>query len=81
MVGESCKEVIQGKKHRLTNTELKLADYILEHYDEALNYNVTELADSAGVSDASVVRFCKKLGYKGYQDFKVNAAKDVLPRD
>ena len=56
MVGESCKEVIQGKKHRLTNTELKLADYILEHYDEALNYNVTELADSAGVSDASVVR-------------------------
>lgn len=48
MVGESCKEVIQGKKHRLTNTELKLADYILEHYDEALNYNVTELADSAG---------------------------------
>lgn len=81
MVGESCKEVIQGKKHRLTNTELKLADYILEHYDEALNYNVTELADSAGVSDASVVRFCKKLGYKGYQDFKVNVAKDVLPRD
>lgn len=33
------------------------------------------------MSDASVVRFCKKLGYKGYQDFKVNAAKDVLPRD
>ena len=69
MVGESCKEVIQGKKHRLTNTELKLADYILEHYDEALNYNVTELGRQCGVSDASVVRFCKKLGYKGLSGF------------
>lgn len=81
MVGESCKEIIIGKKHKLTKAEMKLANYILDNYDEVLNYNVTELADNAGVSDASVVRFCKKLGYKGYQDFKVNAAKDVLPRD
>ena len=46
-----------------------------------LNYKITELAEEAGVSDASVVRFCKSVGYKGYQDFKVNAARDVLPRD
>ncbi len=67
--------------HLLTNTEMKLASYILEHYEEVLNYNITELAEEAGVSDASVVRFCKSVGYKGYQDFKVNAARDVLPRD
>ena len=64
------------------NTEAKsLAAYILEHYEEVLNCNITELAEEAGVSDASVVRFCKSVGYKGYQDFKVNAARDVLPRD
>ena len=65
----------------MTNTEGKIANYVLEHYDEVLNYNISELAEKAGVSDASVVRFCKNLGYKGYQDFKVNAARDVLPRD
>ena len=81
MVGGSCKEKILGRMHLLTNTEAKLAAYILEHYEEVLNCNITELAEEAGVSDASVVRFCKSVGYKGYQDFKVNAARDVLPRD
>ncbi len=81
MVGESCKEKILGRMHLLTNTEVKVANYVLEHYEEVLNHNITELAENAGVSDASVVRFCKSIGYKGYQDFKVNAARDVLPRE
>lgn len=67
--------------HLLTNTEVKVANYVLENYEEVLNCNITELAENAGVSDASVVRFCKSIGYKGYQDFKVNAARDVLPRE
>lgn len=33
-----------GRMHLLTNTEMKLASYILEHYEEVLNYNITELA-------------------------------------
>ena len=74
-----CKQKIMGRKHLLTNTEMKVATYVLDHYEEILNYNITELAENAGVSDASVVRFCKNIGYKGYQEFKVNAAKDVLP--
>ena len=64
-----------------TNTERKIAEYVLENYEEVLNSNITELAENARVSDASVVRFCRSIGYKGYQDFKVNAAMDVLPKD
>lgn len=79
MVGESCKEKIHGRMHLLTNTEAKVAAYVLEHYEKVLSLNITELAECAGVSDASVVRFCRSVGYKGYQDFKVNAARDVLP--
>lgn len=67
--------------HLLTNSESKIARFVLENYDETLDCNVSELADKAGVSDASVVRFCKSLGYKGFQDFKISAAKDILPRD
>ena len=65
MVEVSCKEKIMGSMHLLTNSESKMS----------------ELADKAGVSDASVVRFCKSLGYKGFQDFKISAAQDILPRD
>lgn len=80
MVEVSCKEKIRGRKHLLTNTEIKIADYVLENYESVLGNNITELAENAGVSDASVVRFCKSLGYKGYQDFKINIARDVLPQ-
>ena len=45
MVGGSCKEKILGRMHLLTNTEAKLAAYILEHYEEVLNCNITELAE------------------------------------
>ena len=48
--------------HLLTNSESKIAKYVLDNFNETLNYNVSELADKAGVSDASVVRFCKSLG-------------------
>ena len=67
--------------NHLTNTEAKIAKYVLDHYDQVLSSNITELAEQAGVSDASVVRFCKSLGYKGYQDFKINAARDLLPKE
>ncbi len=77
----SCKQKIRGMMNHLTNTENKIARYVLDNYDTVLSSNITELAEKAGVSDASVVRFCKSLGYKGYQDFKINAAKDILPRE
>lgn len=81
MEGISCKQKIRGKMNHLTNTEAKIAKYVLDHYDQVLSSNITELAEQAGVSDASVVRFCKSLGYKGYQDFKINAARDLLPKE
>lgn len=81
MEGISCKQKIRGMMNHLTNTETKIAKYVLDHYDSVLTSNITELAEKAGVSDASVVRFCKSLGYKGYQDFKINAARDILPKE
>lgn len=81
MEGVSCIQKIRGKMNYFTHIETKIAEYVLEHYDSVLTSNITELAENAGVSDASVVRFCKSLGYKGYQDFKINAARDILPKE
>lgn len=81
MEGTSCKQKILGRMKHLTNTEVKIAKYVLSNYDSIFNNSITELAERAEVSDASIVRFCKNLGYKGYQDFKINAAKDLLPRE
>ncbi|MBS6395916.1 MAG: MurR/RpiR family transcriptional regulator [Clostridiales bacterium] len=74
----SCLTNIQSKLKLLTNTEKKVADFILNNYRETLDYTVTELAEHAEVSDATVVRFCRSVGYKGYQDLKINLARDAI---
>lgn len=80
MQGVGCRENITTKLKFLTATEKKAADYILTNYQKILNCNISELAECANVSDATIVRFCKKMGYRGYQDFKINAAKDMLSK-
>ena len=38
--------------------------------------SITELSDLIGVGEATILRFCRKIGYKGYQDFKLAIAKE-----
>lgn len=75
----SCKERIKAKMSQLTETEKKIGAYVLQNYDTVLQCNVSALADHSGVSDASVVRFCRSIGYRGFQDFKMNLARDIIP--
>ncbi|MBV9439711.1 MAG: MurR/RpiR family transcriptional regulator, partial [Candidatus Eremiobacteraeota bacterium] len=39
---------------------------------------VTELADRTHTSESTVVRLCQKIGYKGYQEFKIVLARDLV---
>lgn len=77
----SCQEKIIASMESLTNAERKIADFVLENYEKVLSSNITELAEYTTVSEATIVRFCRSLGYKGYQDFKIKAALDVLPKE
>ena len=64
--------------NRLTNSETKIADYMFQYYPEVVFENVTSIAEKAGVSKASVVRFMQRLGYKNYAQFSKSVRKDVL---
>ena len=77
MITGSCKERIKAKMPQLTETEKKIGKFVLENYETVLQCNVSELATHSGVSDASVVRFCRSIGYRGFQDFKMNLARDI----
>ena len=39
---------------------------------------VTELAERTNTSESTVVRLCQKIGYKGYQEFKIVLARDLV---
>ena len=69
MTEMSCRDRVRAKEPKLTKQEKKIAEYLFEAGEGILNDTITEFAEKAGVSDATVVRFCKHIGYKGYQDF------------
>lgn len=71
---------IEAKIDSFTKSERKIAEYILENHSDILHATITELAERIETSDASVARFCKTLGCKGYQDFKIRLAKEILPK-
>lgn len=54
----------------MTKTERQAAEYFLAHPDEFAFLTLDKLAVKTGVSTASVIRFCRRLGFFGYKDFQ-----------
>ena len=69
---------IQGTYSSLRTAEQRVADFILAHPDELIYLTVTELAEKTNTSESTVVRLCQKIGYKGYQEFKIVLARDLV---
>ena len=65
-------------------SEKKVAEWLLSHAGEAMPYSITELAELSESSEATIVRFSKRLGFSGYQELKLSLAQEcdhrvVLP--
>ena len=67
------------KRHysELFAAEAKVADFILNNPERAMECNVSETAEQSGVSDATVVRFCKRIGYVGFYQLKLQLSHDL----
>lgn len=61
--------------------EKKIADYMMEHKAQAVDMTVGELAKASGTSDATVSRFCRRCGFKGFQNLKLALAREVLEEE
>lgn len=72
---------IQVSYNQFTKTEKKIADYILKNSGKVLFMSITELSEECKVAEASVHRFCRKLGAKGYQEFKMKLSLSQLGED
>jgi len=73
-----CFVRIQGTYNALRTAEQRVADFILKHAEELIYLTVTELAERTQTSESTVVRLCQKIGYKGYQEFKIMLARDLV---
>jgi len=69
---------IRSQLNALTKTEAVVAQFVLEHPEDVIYLSVTDVAEKAGVGETTVLRFCRKLGYRGFQDFKLLLAQDLV---
>lgn len=70
-------ENIRLNYDEIFSAEKKVADYILKNPENTVRLNVSELAELSGTSDATVIRFCQHLGYKGFYQMKLQLAHDL----
>ena len=68
---------LKSKKNTLTKTEKSLADYIIEHTEEVVYMSIYELAGTIETSIPTVTRLVKKLGFKGFREFKIALASEI----
>ena len=67
-------EQISSNYYALTSSEKKVADFTLSNQSGTQFMSISELADACGVAEATISRFCRRLGYKGYNAFKLALA-------
>lgn len=86
-VEKSRQDESQGDVRNLIRTNLqgfspaerRVADVVLAEPLAVLDASVTELADRASTSAATVVRMCTSIGLKGYQELKTRLAVEYVP--
>lgn len=61
---------------KLTKTQKMIATFILDNSADACFMTSTEIAESLGVSESSVIRFSRSLGYSGFMEFQRQLRKD-----
>lgn len=83
---------IEQSADSLSRAEARAARWILAHPRQAIESSLARVAKEAGISEPTVVRFCRRLGLDGFRELKIRLAeamsrpasyahRDVLPDD
>lgn len=62
--------------NEMGKAEKQIADWILENPGKIMSLSIVELAEQCGCSEATIVRFSKRLGLSGYQELKISLASE-----
>jgi len=59
----------------LRKSERRVAELILQEPARVLSFRISDLAQVVGVSEPTVIRFCRAMGFDGFQSFKLQLAQ------
>jgi len=78
-VGDTLLDRIEKMKcGKTTKSQRKLLDYLCTaDYKQVIYMSITQLAEETGCAEATVLRFCRSIGFNGYQEFKLKLAQEL----
>lgn len=70
-------ERIRSLYPSLSTAQQRVADYVMQHLPGVIYMSISELADACTVGEASIIRFCRTIGFRGFQEFKLVLSRDL----
>lgn len=76
---EDYKTTITKAYPKLSDSERLVADYALSNIESFIRMPIKDIKNAVGVSEPTVMRFCRSLGFSGFTDFKISVAQSINP--
>ena len=71
--------IIKQNKNKFSTSEDSLVDYFLQlKNDELVNKTLADMANETEISQTTIYNVVKKLGFNGFQDFKIKLASNSI---
>lgn len=71
---------ITSEYYQLTASEKRLATFVMANGQRSQTMSISELASACGVAEATISRFCRRMGYQGYSAFRLAIAAATAAR-
>ncbi len=74
--------IMKLKQGKVTKSQRKLIDFLdTADYKQIMYFTITEFAKATDTGEATILRFCRSLGFDGYQVFKLQIARELSQQD
>lgn len=68
---------IGSMQESMTSSARRIAEFVLTQPEPIIQCSIAELSQHIGVGEATIIRFCRTLGFKGFQEFKMELAIEL----
>lgn len=70
------------KQNKVTKSQKKLIEFLeTADFKQIMYFTITEFAKATDTGEATILRFCRSLGFDGYQVFKLQIARELSQQD
>ncbi|MPQ42663.1 MurR/RpiR family transcriptional regulator [Clostridium tarantellae] len=74
-------EQLETPNFKATKSDKQLIEYIKKNINEVSYKSISEIAKKSLIGEATITRFARKMGFSGFQEFKVTLAKEISTKD